>query len=185
MDTIAEYDKQHNRLYSQLDDLHSRLHSAEHELNTLRQQQLPTNAAAESSSNNNTWNKEVKSLDARISDVLGKIKEREMSLVHHGNHPGASGASGELAESRLKCERLQVQLNEAHSKIAQLSQQMKQFTSPIATVTSQQPQQQQQQQGANLNIQDFSDDLAKVLMSKEEVRLYTQREIILFLGGDI
>lgn len=155
VDTIAEYDKQHARLYSQLDDLHSRLHTTEHELNSLRQQQQqqPTDGS---------WNKEVKSLDARISDVLGKIREREMTLEQTSG-VGAIGSLGvELAESRLKCERLQAQLTDAHSKISQLSQQVKQSSlSPSGSLS---------QAAAGLNIQDFSDDLAKVLMSKEEVR---------------
>ena len=108
-------------------------------------------------------------MDARISDVLGKIREREMSLGQTSG-VGAIGSLGvELAESRLKCERLQSQLADAHSKIAQLSQQVQKTTVNSSSSSNSNTANSASSQLANLNIQDFSDDLAKVLMSKEEV----------------
>ena len=102
--------------------------------------------------------------------MLGKIREREMSLGQTSG-VGAIGSLGvELAESRLKCERLQSQLADAHSKIAQLSQQVqKTSVNSSSSANSSNTANSASSQLANLNIQDFSDDLAKVLMSKEEV----------------
>lgn len=106
------------------------------------------------------WNKEVKNLDARITDVLGKLKERELSL----NLTPISPSSNVIASSpnddnyKIKFEKVQQQFQEAQIKIAQLNTQLKTTQSSTPTKTN-----------ASINLQDFSDDLAKVLMSKEEV----------------
>ena len=116
------------------------------------------------------WNREVKSLDARITDVLGKLKERELSLSSTSSlalSPSGGGQSTEEA-NRLKCDRLQTQLNEAQQKIAFLSSQLKQQEASNRSTLHNKGQ---------INIQDFGDDLAKVLMSKEEVITQLERQL--------
>ena len=84
---------------------------------------------------NSGWNKEVKSLDARISDVLGKLRDREMNLDTVGGNGGMKG-----------------QLHEAQMKIAQLSGELRRLHMQIEGNNG----------GRPVNAQDFSDDLAKV-----------------------
>ncbi|CAF0783627.1 unnamed protein product [Brachionus calyciflorus] len=55
------------------------------------------------------WNKEVKNLDARISDVLGKIKERELCLAQKSDE-----------NLKIKFEKLQSQLADAQKEILNL-----------------------------------------------------------------
>jgi len=88
-----------------------------------------------------SWSKEVKNLDARISDVLGKLRDREMSLDR---------CSGNDA--------VKIQLHEAQLKINQLTAEIKRL------------------QQANLQ-ESFGDDLAKVLMSKEEVITQLEKQL--------
>ncbi|RNA12964.1 hypothetical protein BpHYR1_052466, partial [Brachionus plicatilis] len=173
VDSVAEYDQRQSRLYGQLDELAEKLAKAENELELANKRAAQSKSANEaslsqikklnetidhqqkevdklskklgkqqaSSSGELGWNKEVKNLDARISDVLGKIKERELNLAHKNDQA-----------LKLKCERLQRQVVEAQSELLQLKQQE----------TS-------QKAATNSTLHDFSDDLTKVLMSKEEV----------------
>lgn len=111
--------------------------------------QIESSANGSDSPVSTGWNKEVKNLDARISDVLGKLRDREMNLCGK-------------AELELKA-----QLQEAQAKIAQLSGQLMQ----------QQQQQQVQDNRPQMILQDFGDDLAKVLMSKEEVITQLEKQL--------
>lgn len=101
------------------------------------------------------WNKEVKHLDARITDVLGKLREREMNLHSPSNN-----------QDNLEVEKkMQGKLQEAQAKIVSLTGQLKQY---------------QETSRASLSrpaLQDFSSDLAKVLMSKEEVITQLERQL--------
>ena len=73
---------------------------------------LTTNNESSSTSavGTSSWNMEVKSLDARITDVLTKLREREAK-------------SSDAESLRLKCERLQAQLGDAQAKLVTLKQQ--------------------------------------------------------------
>lgn len=170
LDSVAEYDQQQGRLYSQLNDLTEKLNKTEDELDVVNKKLVQSKNANEtslieikklndkienqqkevdklnkklakqqSSSSEMGWNKEVKNLDARISDVLGKIKERELSLVQKSDEA-----------LKQKCDKLQSQLVEAQNEIVKLKQE-------------------KSEKNVGSNLQDFSDDLTKVLMSKEEV----------------
>ena len=101
------------------------------------------------------WNKEVKNLDARISDVLGKLREREMNLQSPSNNNTSN--SSEISISSKNYEKIQLQLYEAQQKITSLTSQLNTLEKP--------------------HIQDFGDDLAKVLMSKEEVITSLEKQL--------
>ena len=132
MDTINEYDKQQHRIYNQLDDMHLKCSTYEHEIEALTKRlahskqsqdtslsQIKTlsqqlhdykerihkqekeiekfnkqmenlsrlsenlDEAPSQEVSSKSWNIEVNNLDAQITDVLGKLKEREISLKTH------------------------------------------------------------------------------------------------------
>jgi hypothetical protein len=234
LEAIAEYDNQQSQMFSQIDEMHSKLNKNESELDSLskrlassKQQneaslaqikslsdqllkqketiqikdkeienlnkeilkvselnesneekpadQIDSSIPADLSYQNAhtsraSWNKEVKNLDARITDVLGKLKEREMSLNLTPISPTTanllSSSSPNEENFRVKYERAQAQLQEAQTKIVQLSSQLKQSSTPSKANTN-----------SSVNIQDFGDDLAKVLMSKEEVITQLEKQL--------
>lgn len=170
LDSVAEFDQQQSQLYSQLNEMTEKLGKSEDELDMVNKklvqsknanetslneikklndkienqqkemERLNKKLAKQQSSNSEMgWNKEVKNLDARISDVLGKIKERELSLVQKSDEA-----------LKQKCDKIQSQLVEAQNEILKLKQE-------------------KSQRNIGSNLHDFSDDLTKVLMSKEEV----------------
>ncbi len=110
----------------------------------------------------------MKNLDARITDVLGKLREREINLK-----TSASVSSSDNETLKLKCDRLQTQLNDANAKNLSLKQQLAKTaaaataSTPAALVPKSSP----------LNLQDLSDDLGKVLMSKEEVITQLEKQL--------
>ena len=109
----------------------------------------------------------MKNLDARITDVLGKLREREINLK-----TTASVSSSDNENLKLKCDRLQTQLNDAHAKILNLKQQLTKTTSssaPSPTCNN--------NAKSSINLQDLSDDLGKVLMSKEEVITQLEKQL--------
>jgi hypothetical protein len=65
----------------------------------------------------NFFIQKVKNLDARITDVLGKLREREINLK-----TSASVSSSDNETLKLKCDRLQTQLNDANAKNLSLNQ---------------------------------------------------------------
>ena len=138
-------------LGDQLGKCHDKIRAQEKEIEYFAKRLEEIEASSTSSLSSSScgdvrgWNRDVKSLDQRINDILGRLKEREMSLS--SNSPTAN----EQLES--KCERLQMQLNEAHAKINSLLKEKKP------------------------NLQDLGDDLGKVLMSKEEVITQLEKQL--------
>lgn len=138
--------------------------------------------SSSSSQQEKGWNKEVKILDSRINDVLSKLKEREISLVSSSDE-----------SLRIKCEALQAQLIETQSQLAQLKlQTQKQLGSAQkaaetvdcvdASSSSLANSRTSLNNNANnnklINLNDFSDDLGKVLMSKEEVITQLEKQLM-------
>lgn len=188
LDAVSEFDKQQNLMYNQLEEMTAKLNQSEfnqeqlkdthtdqlrnlneqickykekckqqdQEIESLNKRIEGFNISFGITNNENQltegsgWNKEVKNLDARITDVLGKLREREKNLK--------SPLSAETDSNN----QMQLQLQEAQIKIATLSGQLLK---------------QQQQSAQKPVFQEFSDDLAKVLMSKEEVITQLEKQL--------
>lgn len=180
LDTISEYDKQQAHLFNQIEDMHLKANKTEHEIENLTKRLNQTKLSYDSSlvqinalnsqlseyketiqsqekeiSRLNTKiqqlseAKDVKHLETRITDVLEKMKERE-------------AVNNNEESLRIKCDKLQSQLQESQAKIAQLNNHIKQH---------------ERSTPKSVNLVDFSDDLGKVLMSKEEVITQLERQL--------
>jgi chromosome segregation ATPase len=180
LDTISEYDKQQAHLFNQIEDMHLKANKTEHEIDNLTKRLNQTKLSYDSSLVQiNALNaqlseyketihsqekeitrlsakiqqlseaKDVKHLETRITDVLEKMKERE-------------AVSNNEESLRIKCDKLQSQLQESQAKIAQLNTHIKQH---------------ERSTPKSVHLVDFSDDLGKVLMSKEEVITQLERQL--------
>lgn len=108
---------------------------------------------------NEGWNKEVRNLDARINDVLGKIKEREILLTNYDDWERKYRDLEKTHADLLK------KLNDEQS----LNDKLKLNIKNLIEENEQIHNKQQVLANRKLSLQDFDDDLGKVLMSKEEV----------------
>ena len=138
--------------------------------NTIEHQQQQTTSKTQQTqrqTQNDNWNKEVRNLDARISDVLGKIKERELMLNNYD-------------EWERKCKDLEKKYDQKNNEIVELNKKLNEKTNENESlkqrINSEQLKQQQQQQ-RKISLHDFDDDLGKVLMSKEEVITQLEKTI--------
>jgi chromosome segregation ATPase len=94
------------------------------------------------------------------------LREREINLK-----TSASVSSSDNETLKLKCDRLQTQLNDANAKNLSLKQQLAKTAAASTTITAVVP------KSLPLNLQDLSDDLGKVLMSKEEVITQLEKQL--------
>ncbi len=115
---------------------------------------------------NEGWNKEVRILDARISDVLGKIKERELFLNNYDDW------ERRCKEYEKKCEvqgadleSMRDQLDEANFRISDLTSENDQLKSKLKRVLLEQQAQvdAKSQSNRKLSLHDFQDDLGELL----------------------
>ncbi len=123
-----------------------------------------TKMSPESNNKLRGWNKEVKNLDSRINDLLAKIKEREMNLAQISKASTSTQTITLICDDesyKSKCDQLEFQLQEAQNKINQL-----QTNNSRTSLTK-----------PAINLNDFSDDLGKVLMSKEEVITSLEKQL--------
>ena len=124
-----------------------------------------TKMSPESNNKLRGWNKEVKNLDSRINDLLAKIKEREMNLAQIPKVCTSTQTTTLICDDdsyKSKCDQLEFQLQEAQNKINQLQ------SSNNSRSSLNKP---------AINLNDFSDDLGKVLMSKEEVITSLEKQL--------
>lgn len=119
------------------------------------------------SGTNTTWNNEVRNLDARINDVLGKIKERELLLNNYDDwerkYKELDKSFGELNQELAKNK---MKLSEDCVTIAELRSENDELRKRVDDMGSKKP-----------SLHDFDDDLAKVLISKEETITQLEKSV--------
>lgn len=163
---IAKYKEKCKLQENEISDLNKKIEGYNLSLSQIQQKHNLQDSSLPESSPNCGWNKEVKNLDARISDVLGKLRERELNLQSCSN-----GTQSDTESLWSKLEKTQAKLHDAQQKITGLSAQLKhqqQQNDSKASLAAARP---------SVNLQDFSDDLAKVLMSKEEVITSLEKQL--------
>ncbi len=154
LDTINEYDKQQSRLYNQIEDMHLKTNKSDHELENLTKRYNQMKSSYESSLS------QISSLNEQLSKCennLKKHKEKELEYLKQEAKMLKKQKEKEAEydeQVKKKCEKLESELDEAHERISDLSLQLKEK-----------------------KLQDFTDDLGKVLMSKEEVITQLEKQL--------
>jgi chromosome segregation ATPase len=133
-----------------------------------QQQQQPEKQQQQPQQNEN-WNKEVRNLDARISDVLGKIKERELLLNHNDDWVR------KYKDLEKKYEIKNIEVKDLNKKLNEISNENECLKINFNKIVEEQHHQQSKQR--KISLHDFDDDLGKVLMSKEEVITQLEKSI--------
>lgn len=163
-ETISLKDREITRLKQQLIE-------QQNQVNSQSPQTPTTPVVQQQATSNESWNKEVRNLDARINDVLGKIKERELLLNNYDEW------ERKCKEIEKKYELKVNELNELNQKLNESKSENEKLNKQIEEQQNQMELQQQTQSSRKISLHDFDDDLGKVLMSKEEVITQLEKTI--------
>jgi chromosome segregation ATPase len=153
---LTKYKEQLNSKDREILQLKSQLN------NNLEQQATIKSHTQRQTNQNDNWNKEVRNLDARISDVLGKIKERELMLNNYDEW------ERKFKELEKKYETKTNEIIELNKKLSEKTNENEILKQKLVEEQNQQNLRLQQQQ-RKISLHDFDDDLGRVLMSKEDV----------------
>ncbi len=164
-DQLARYKEANNNKDIEIKRLKSQLNNSTDNLQPPQQRQQEQ--STQQPNKNEGWNKEVRILDARINDVLGKIKERELFLNNYDDwERKCKDCEKKYENTCLELDKAKDQLVNTNGKLNDLKIENDELKMRLKRMASEQLDVKQMTSNARkLSLHDFQDDLGKCVVN--------------------